>query len=314
MKTLDLIKKKLVLAAEINTSAGTIKINLDCYRAPLTVHRFIELATTDFYVDTIFHRTVKDFLIQGGGHDINHPEKEKEEAAKLQGIKNESLNGLMNIPGTIGLARNNLPDSGKCQFYINLSQNWRGNPSPEQLGYAVFGYVTEGMDVVEKISSSITRENNKELPIPEQLVTIKSVNIDENFINSEEFKMARLIDEETKKEHELHASIYENFLTENEGIDHAAKIGESFGSSSSQKAPEVIMRNKQYTNKKVEQQKKIEQSLREKVPQNINKDADAMANEMLRRFTQGNSTENADQNQQNENSQSSEKVVEFETI
>lgn len=313
MKVLELIKKKLIVRAEINTSAGTIKLNLDCRRAPLTVHRFIELATTDFYVDTVFHRTVKDFIIQGGGHDINQPEKEKNAAEQLKGIQNESLNGLTNIPGTIGLARNNIPNSGKCQFYINLSQNWRGNASAEEPGYTVFGYVTEGMQVVEKISLSKTRENNRELPIPEELVVIKSVSIEESFVNSEEFKMAQIIDTETKQEHDLHRSVYENFLSKNEGIDHAASIGASFGSSSSQKAPEALMKNKQITNEKIKEQKKLEESLLNK-NQNENKDANTTANEMLKRFTEGNSIIDNKKEKQSEDSNNSEKVVEFETL
>jgi cyclophilin family peptidyl-prolyl cis-trans isomerase len=130
----------------VETSQGDFVIELDRNRAPLTVEAFLGYVTEGFYANTVFHRIVAGFVAQGGGYT---PELELKEPKGT--IFNESGNGLTNLRGTVGLARANNPHSGTSQFFINLKDNPDLNPRPTRWGYAVFGKIVEGMDVVDQI-------------------------------------------------------------------------------------------------------------------------------------------------------------------
>jgi cyclophilin family peptidyl-prolyl cis-trans isomerase len=133
------------------TSSGTFVLELDRNRAPVTVENFLNYVNEGFYKDTIFHRVIGGFVIQAGGYTKDFEEKETKPE-----IINESGNGLTNQRMSIGMARNNLPHTGSSQFYINLMNNNRLDPMPTRWGYAVFGDVINGMDVVDAIGHSAT--------------------------------------------------------------------------------------------------------------------------------------------------------------
>jgi cyclophilin family peptidyl-prolyl cis-trans isomerase len=136
---------------QVVTSLGNFTIELNAERAPLTVANFLKYVDQGQYSGTIFHRVVANFVIQGGGFDTSF--KAKPAATKTV---NESGNGLTNQRGTVGLARSAEPHSGDCQFYVNVNDNSPLDPSQARWGYAVFGKVVEGMDVVDRISSVST--------------------------------------------------------------------------------------------------------------------------------------------------------------
>jgi len=133
---------------QVVTSMGNFTIELNAERAPLTVAAFLKYVDSGQYTDTIFHRTINNFVIQGGGFDKNH--KQRPTTAKTF---NESGNGLNNTRATVGLARGSEPHSGDCQFYVNLNDNTALDPSPARWGYAVFGKVIAGMEVVDRIGT-----------------------------------------------------------------------------------------------------------------------------------------------------------------
>lgn len=132
----------------LETTEGTMLIQLDGRRAPLTVKNFLALVEAGHYDGTIFHRVIPDFMIQGGGYTPAYELKELEDT-----VPNESGNGLQNLRGTIAMARTDDPHSAKAQFFINVVDNNALNPRPDRWGYAVFGYVVEGMDVADAIAS-----------------------------------------------------------------------------------------------------------------------------------------------------------------
>ncbi len=133
------------------TSMGTFVIELNPERAPLTVEHFLKYVDQGFYSGTIFHRVIPGFVIQGGGFGSDF--KLKAGATK---IVNESGNGLVNSRGTVGLARPQEPHDGDVQFYVNLADNSALDPNPARWGYAVFGRVVQGMDVVDHIGNVAT--------------------------------------------------------------------------------------------------------------------------------------------------------------
>ncbi|HSD75621.1 MAG TPA: peptidylprolyl isomerase [Steroidobacteraceae bacterium] len=136
-----------------DTSMGSFTIRLETERAPLTVASFLNYVRAGHYDGTVFHRVIQNFVAQGGGYTTNF------EAKPTQGnVMNESGNGLMNRRGTVGLARADPPHSGTCQFYINLADNPDLNPLPTRWGYAVFGEIVEGMDVIDRIAHVPTGE------------------------------------------------------------------------------------------------------------------------------------------------------------
>jgi cyclophilin family peptidyl-prolyl cis-trans isomerase len=128
------------------TNAGTFVVELDRGRAPRTVAAFLKYVDDGFYSGVIFHRVVAGFVAQAGGFTADMQPK-----AVTENIFNESGNGLSNLRGTVGLARSTDPHSGTSQFYVNLADNVDLDPKPTRWGYAVFGKVIEGMEVVDDI-------------------------------------------------------------------------------------------------------------------------------------------------------------------
>jgi cyclophilin family peptidyl-prolyl cis-trans isomerase len=128
------------------TTAGSFVIELDQGRAPKTVEAFLKYVKSGFYSGTVFHRVVAGFIAQAGGYT-----KDLQPKPVTENIINESGNGLSNLRGTVALARSTDPHSGTSQFYVNLADNIDLNPRPTRWGYAVFGRITEGMEVVDDI-------------------------------------------------------------------------------------------------------------------------------------------------------------------
>jgi cyclophilin family peptidyl-prolyl cis-trans isomerase len=151
----------------MDTSLGTIKIELFEKKAPITVKNFLQYVDDKFYDGTIYHRVIPNFMVQGGGMEPGL--KEKTTRGK---IKNEGGNGLLNERGTLAMARTPDPDSATAQFFINLKHNKHLDraSSDDGFGYAVFGKVIDGLDVVDKIAAVETRRT-----VPVQDVVIKSV-------------------------------------------------------------------------------------------------------------------------------------------
>ncbi|MEO8615044.1 MAG: peptidylprolyl isomerase [Luteolibacter sp.] len=134
----------------LKTNKGDIVIALNAEKAPITVANFLNYVNKKHYDGTVFHRVIEGFMIQGGGFALEGKSLVEKESGK--GIKNESQNGLSNERGTIAMARTNDPDSATAQFFINVKDNAMLN-YPSNGGYAVFGKVVEGMDVVDKIKA-----------------------------------------------------------------------------------------------------------------------------------------------------------------
>ena len=133
------------------TTMGEFVIQLETERAPLTSERFLKYVREGYYAGTVFHRVINNFVAQAGGYTSDYlplPDREP--------VVNESGNGLSNRRATVGLARTNDPHSGGAQFYINLVDNPSLDPQPSRWGYAVFGRVVQGMDVVDKIGHVAT--------------------------------------------------------------------------------------------------------------------------------------------------------------
>ncbi|MDH5394900.1 MAG: peptidylprolyl isomerase [Gammaproteobacteria bacterium] len=156
---------------KLETSEGNIVLELDLTRAPLSVLNFIKYVESGFYDGTIFHRVIKNFMIQGGGFT---PEMKRKQTNAP--ILNEADNGLKNVRGSIAMARTNDPHSATAQFFINVVDNPfldHSSKTPRGWGYAVFGHVTKGMDVVDKIREQRTGPNG---PFPSD-VPLKTVTI-----------------------------------------------------------------------------------------------------------------------------------------
>ena len=136
---------------QVVTSLGNFTIELNAERAPLTVAHFLKYVDQGQYSGTIFHRVVANFVIQGGGFDTNY--KLKPAPSK---VVNESGNGLSNTRGTVGMARSAAPHGADAQFYVNIFDNAALDPSQTRWGYAVFGKVIQGMDVVDRIGNLAT--------------------------------------------------------------------------------------------------------------------------------------------------------------
>ncbi len=155
------------------TTAGSFVIELDHGRAPLTVDAFLGYVTDGYYNGTIFHRVVAGFVAQTGGYTADFQQK-----ATTKAVFNESGNGLSNLRGTVGFARTNEPHSGTSQFYINLADNIDLNPRPTRWGYAVFGKVVEGMEVVDDIGHRPTGAGGPfDRSVPVEPITIESIQI-----------------------------------------------------------------------------------------------------------------------------------------
>jgi cyclophilin family peptidyl-prolyl cis-trans isomerase len=161
----------------METSLGTIQLELDAAKAPLTVANFVQYAKSGFYEGLVFHRVIPNFMIQGGGYD----ESLQERGNKKPPVKNEAANGLKNKRGTIAMARTSDPHSASSQFFINHADNsFLDNPGQDGWGYAVFGKVTAGMDVVDKIAAQRTGPTppfGRDVPL--QAIVIKKVTVTE---------------------------------------------------------------------------------------------------------------------------------------
>jgi cyclophilin family peptidyl-prolyl cis-trans isomerase len=159
----------------MQTSKGAITLELDEEAAPITTANFLEYVENRHYDGTIFHRVIQGFMIQGGGLT-----KDLRAKPTYEPIVNEASNGLKNKRGTIAMARTSEPDSATCQFFINHRDNafldYRG-PQPDRIGYAVFGRVVEGMDVVDQIASVKTAAKGGYEDVPAETVEIVSVRV-----------------------------------------------------------------------------------------------------------------------------------------
>src|SRR5215471_14677161 len=157
----------------VTTNLGSFIIELQRDRAPLTVENFLGYVKSGHYTNTLFHRTIANFIIQGGGVGVDY-----KGVPTLKPIPNESGNGLKNLRGTVGLARASGPHSGDAQFYVNLADNGDLDPLPTRWGYAVFGHVTEGMEVVDRISVSPTASGGPfKQDVPVQQVVIQKIEL-----------------------------------------------------------------------------------------------------------------------------------------
>ena len=154
----------------LETSLGSIEIELNKEKAPITVENFLNYVTTGAYDETVFHRVIDGFMIQGGGFTTDGEKKSTNPPIKL-----ESNNGLLNEVGTIAMARTNIPDSATNQFFINVKDNNFLNYSPTSPGYAVFGKVVKGMDIVNTIKRVRTAVKNGMNDWPVDDVLIKKV-------------------------------------------------------------------------------------------------------------------------------------------
>ena len=159
--------------AEIQTSMGKIVVELDAAKAPKTVENFVQYTKEGFFTDTIFHRVIDGFMIQGGGFTRGMAQK-----AAARKVENEGKNGLKNERGTIAMARTADPHSASAQFYINHVNNPALDyPSRDGWGYAVFGKVTQGLDVVDKIAKVATGSSGMHQNVPLEPIMIQSVKI-----------------------------------------------------------------------------------------------------------------------------------------
>jgi len=162
-----------LIKVKLETNMGEIVLELDAEKAPVTVENFLRYVDEKFYDGVIFHRVIKGFMIQGGGFEADMKRKEAHEA-----IKNEASNGLKNDLGTIAMARTNDPNSATAQFFINHKNNTFLNyVKDKNAGYAVFGKVITGMDVVDKIAAVKTRTWKGKADVPVEFVIIKTATV-----------------------------------------------------------------------------------------------------------------------------------------
>ena len=161
------------MKVEIITSLGSIIVQLNQDKAPKTVENFLTYVKSGFYNETIFHRVIEGFMIQGGGMD-----KDMKTKPTHPSIENEASNGLSNLFGTIAMARTSDPHSATAQFFINTEDN-RGldfqSETEEGWGYCVFGEVVEGIEVVNTIEEQPTTTRNGDQDVPEEIIYIKKI-------------------------------------------------------------------------------------------------------------------------------------------
>ena len=162
-------------SVEFQTNQGNFTIELYPEKAPKTVANFLQYVKDGFYENTIFHRVINHFMIQGGGFERDLSEKSTRAA-----IANEAGNGLLNQTGTVAMARTADPDSATAQFFVNLTDNQfldYVGPDPDQIGYCVFGKVTSGIEVIQKIGLTQTNTVGRYSDVPVKPVIIKSVKL-----------------------------------------------------------------------------------------------------------------------------------------
>ena len=161
----------------IETSMGNIVLELDAVNAPISTANFIAYANDGFYEDTIFHRVIDGFMVQGGGLTADMSDKSNKKVP----IKNEAANGLKNDHGTVAMARTNVIDSATSQFFINVGENSFLNhtaPTPQGFGYAVFGKVTDGLEVIDAIRQVKTGNKGLHQDVPVETITIQKVTVE----------------------------------------------------------------------------------------------------------------------------------------
>ena len=166
---------KTVIAVVISTSLGDISLELDKEKAPGTVENFINLVESGYYDETIFHRIIPGFVVQGGGHISGMDQKETQEP-----IQNEANNGLKNDRYTLSMARTNDPHSATSQFFINLQDNVSldfSSETPMGWGYAVFGKVIKGQEVVDEMADVQTGSFGPYQDVPREDIKILSASI-----------------------------------------------------------------------------------------------------------------------------------------
>lgn len=158
----------------IKTNHGNITIELFDEKAPISAENFRQYVKDGHFDGTIFHRVIPNFMVQGGGMDENMDAKPTREA-----IKNEADNGEKNVRGTLAMARTGAVDSATSQFFINLNNNDFLDHGGRDFGYAVFGRVSDGMDVVDVIAAVVTGNKNGHQDVPLDTVTLTEVTLDE---------------------------------------------------------------------------------------------------------------------------------------
>ena len=175
---MPIIKETKMTQVTIKTSLGDIQLELDAEKAPITVENFVSIAKSGYYTDTIFHRVINGFMVQGGGLTADMSNKSSGTAP----IQNEANNGLSNDRGTIAMARTMEPHSATSQFFINHKDNGflnHAGENPQGWGYAVFGKVSEGMDVVDAIADVATGSSGGHQDVPLEVINIESVTVSE---------------------------------------------------------------------------------------------------------------------------------------
>jgi len=156
----------------LTTSAGNIELEMDNQKAPVSVKNFVDYVNNGFYNNTTFHRVIPGFMIQGGGFTTDMQQKSTNAA-----IKNEADNGLRNLRGTIAMARTADKDSATSQFFINIADNAFLDHGQRDFGYAVFGKVVKGMDIVDKIAQVPTKNVGPYQNVPAKPVVILSAKV-----------------------------------------------------------------------------------------------------------------------------------------
>jgi peptidyl-prolyl cis-trans isomerase A (cyclophilin A) len=155
---------------EVVTSQGAFRVELDRDKAPVSVENFLGYVDAGFYDGTVFHRVIPGFMVQGGGFD-----KDLKQKATRPPIKNEADNGVKNARGTLAMARTSDPNSATAQFFVNLTANDFLDHGTRDFGYAVFGRVSDGMDVVDKIAAVPTGSRGALQNVPLESVTIEKI-------------------------------------------------------------------------------------------------------------------------------------------
>jgi cyclophilin family peptidyl-prolyl cis-trans isomerase len=160
---------------KVTTNKGEIVIELNAEAAPISTENFLNYVRDGFYDQTIFHRVIPNFMVQGGGFTVEMAQKKTSAE-----IKNEASNGLKNVRGSLAMARTQVVDSASSQFFINLVDNTflnHQNTTASGYGYAVFAQVTEGMDIVDEIAKVATGNNGHHQDVPQEPIIIESTTI-----------------------------------------------------------------------------------------------------------------------------------------
>lgn len=159
----------------METSKGTIEIELDAAKAPISAANFVNYVKKGFYDGLIFHRVIPNFMVQGGGFTPDMQQKPTD-----GNIENEAKNGLKNVKGTLAMARTSVPHSASSQFFINLKDNsFLDYPGQDGWGYCVFGKVTKGMEVVDAMATVATAQKGPHGDVPVEPIVIKSAKVAE---------------------------------------------------------------------------------------------------------------------------------------